>query len=179
MQISFDLETLGRGSHAPIVQIAATSFNLNGSASAGFFSKKIALGEDFKKFECDLSTVEWWLTQPEETRVEVFGGTREPLGVVLVAFAEWIAWAQAHGEGPLKLWSHATFDPPILMNAFQVMGVKPSFSFRDFMDIRTINFLAGPVEVEAREGKHHEALSDARYQARYIVAMQNKLKGKK
>lgn len=175
LHISFDLETLGSNSKAPIVQIGAVCFNLEGKTSDQYESK-IALGKDFQKFQTDLSTIEWWIQQPNEVSAFVFDkdAIRVPLLVALQSFSDWVK--QLPGQKK-KLWSHATFDAPVLMNAYEVLGVKPSFHYRDFVDIRTLNFLTGHTAVVAREnfGLHHDALADAKFQAAYIAEMLRKV----
>jgi hypothetical protein len=171
---TFDLETLGGSSLAPIVQLACVEFELDGKVSASF-DHKIDLKDCFELFSADISTIEWWLKQSDKARSQVFPeGSRYNLKQVLESFQFWI---QNRGEGPKKFWSHATFDPPILMNSFQVMKMKAPIAYRDFVDIRTLNLLAGDVQVPERAtfGEHHEALADCGYQAAYIAAMLRKL----
>jgi hypothetical protein len=118
-------------------------------------------------------TSEWWLKQSDQARNQVFPKTpRYALKQVLESFSYWI-----ENQPKGKYWSHATFDPPILINAFDVMKLKTPIPYRDFVDIRTLNLLAGDVNVPPRDtfGEHHEALADCKYQAAYIAAMLKKL----
>jgi hypothetical protein len=171
--IMFDLETLGTGSKAPIVQLAACLFDIDGNILSEF-NRKVDLGNDLSKFEPTTGTIEFWLKQSDRARELVFGGERFSLARALTDFNVWINSI----DGKKKYWSHATFDPPILMNAFQVMNIKAFIAYRDFVDIRTINLLAGEVVTYPREayGEHHDAAADCRYQAAYVAAMMRKLK---
>jgi hypothetical protein len=70
------------------------------------------------------------------------------------------------------IWSHATFDMPILANLCNAIGQKKlPFSFRNCRDIRTLIDLSKlKTDKEAkREGKTHNALDDCKYQVEYCV----------
>lgn len=174
--VMFDLETLGTGSKAPIVQLAACLFDMKGEVLSEYNAKIALTEEEFSRFEPTVGTIEFWLKQSQEARELVFGGERGTLNKALHGFNQWLNSI----EGRKRLWSHATFDPPVLMNAYQVAGIKALFHFRDFVDIRTINMLAGEVKTEPRSafGAHHDAAADCRYQAHYVAAMLRKVLNK-
>lgn len=171
--VMFDLETLGTGPKAPIVQIAACLFNEKGEVLSEF-NRKVDLEDSFHLFEPTIGTIEFWLKQSDRARELVFQGERVNLSKALLDLNSWLNAI----DGKRKYWSHATFDPPILMNAFQVMGIKSWMAFHDFVDIRTINLLAGEVKTQPREefGEHHDAAADCRFQAHYVATMLRKLK---
>lgn len=172
--VTFDLETLGRGSHAPIVQLAALAFDGDGRALFTF-DRRIALtGVDLKRFEPDISTIEWWMAQSEEARMRVFHSEgRVGLHRALTDFSFWLSAI----PNRKRFWSHATFDPPNLCNAYEVLGLENPISYKNFMDIRTLAMLAGDVEVLPREsfGPAYDAAADCRFQASYIATMLRKV----
>lgn len=162
--ITFDLETLGNNFNAPIVQIGAVKFD------DGIFDefKTNILFTDLEKygFEMDYSTILWWLSQSREAQDSIIDQTAAvSLKDALEAFGKWIGDSEQY-----FYWSHATFDPVILSNAYRKVGIKNPISFRRQYDIRTLNHLAGYVDMK-NPGISHDALDDARHQANYITEM--------
>jgi DNA polymerase III alpha subunit (gram-positive type) len=164
MNISFDLETLGKTSKAPIVQIAAVKFENNGNIIEEF-SRTINL-EDLDNYdlEPDYSTILWWLNQDSKAQNGVFGNdkVKTTLKSAIYDFKEWI------GIEEYNFWSHATFDPPVLKANIEAVGLDSFIHYRAFKDLRTLKELAGNPEVK-RKGTHHVALDDAIYQSKLIA----------
>lgn len=161
--ITFDLETLGNSSNAPIVQIGAVKFNDSGEVIDTFY-RNIKLKSLSKyKFEVDYPTVEWWFSQDKEAIDKVFNSEdRVDIRQALMEFKEWIGKPSEY-----VYWSHATFDPPILNNNLTQVGLGNFIPFRLHRDIRTLTYFSGKVEIE-REGVQHDALDDCIFQAKYI-----------
>lgn len=177
LDITFDLETLGTGPRAPIVQIAAITFDENGKPGDTPF--KLDTLPDLRKYQCDISTVAWWTAQSMDARMSVFGSgvdNRAPLSKALSAFASWVRIMHAPGT-VIRAWCHATFDFPILENACRVEGIGNPLHFRDIRDIRTLLEFSGDQDVEGPEIPH-DALCDCEYQGRYISKGLNTLKPK-
>ena len=166
LQITFDLETLGNNPQSPIVQIGAVKFDKSGIINT--FIRTIDI-EDLQNynFTVDYSTLKWWFAQDDKAIKSVMNGSF-PLRKALEEFNNWI------GSEEFNLWSHATFDPPILRNNMDQVGLKSKFKHQVHKDIRTLNELAGDVKIE-REGIHHNALDDAIFQSKYIQLMLNKI----
>lgn len=162
--IMFDLETLGNTSRAPIVQIGAAKFTDEGeilSTYEGIVDLKSLEKYDFK---IDFDTLAWWFSQEDAAIKKVFcSGSTTSLRQVLYEFLNWIG---SHGD--YVYWSHATFDPPILVNNLKTVGLPVSIPFRAYRDIRTLVHFTGPISVE-REGIEHDALSDVLHQVKYVT----------
>ena len=165
MNISFDLETLGNTSKAPIVQIAAVKFENNGKLIDTFSRTIIVEDLDNYDLEPDYSTILWWLKQDKEAINQVFGeySIKTPLKPALVDFCNWLGTKEDY-----NFWSHATFDPPVLKANFKAVGVELPIHYRSFKDLRTLKELAKNPVIK-REGTHHVALDDALYQMDLIV----------
>lgn len=161
--ITFDLETLGNTSEAPIVQIAAVKFNEDGIYDE--FDRKIKLESlDKYNFKVDYSTLLFWFSQKDIAIKQVMvEGDRIDLRQALREFIEWIGKPSEY-----NYWSHATFDPPILKNNLDKVQVPNSIPFRNHRDIRTLTHFTGKIETEFK-GVKHNALDDCRYQAEYIL----------
>jgi DNA polymerase III epsilon subunit-like protein len=166
MNVTFDLETLGNTSQAPIVQIAAVLFDNQGN-----ILKSIDLKADLETlpqgFVVDFSTLKWWFEQDDRAIKSVM--TTGTLGhkVMCKEFMKWVQEIKKEYGKNISYWSHATFDPPILANNFKVAGVYNPIPFRAHRDIRTLTHFAGHIEVE-RKGIHHNAIDDCLFQAEYI-----------
>lgn len=164
MNISFDLETLGKTSRAPIVQIGAVKFDNSGYVLSTF-SKNIIIS-DLDKYDLkpDYDTICWWLNQDKEAIHKVFGKNldRITLKAALIEFKKWL------GNENYNLWSHATFDPPVLVENIKAVGLEPFINFKSFKDLRTLKELA-KTPLVIRKGTHHVALDDAMYQKDEII----------
>lgn len=175
---TFDLETLGTSSQAPIVQLACIRFEVGPICTVvDAFDRRINIGDDWHRFTSDLPTIEWWLSQTEEVRARVF--EREGRVDLATGLQDFKAWLLPHG-GPRKFWSTSTFDPPILENAYRRLSLELPIKFREYLDIRTLKFLRdGRVpEIDRNQfGPQHDALADCHYQARQISQMLYEMKG--
>lgn len=180
IHLTFDLETLGNGPTAPIIQIGAAKFTDKILATY-----KVNIDwESLKKYKFDLdySTIRWWMSQEDQARTSVLNSDNAiPLDKALKDFKAWIL-DPVEINGELKrftlenynYWTHATFDAPIITYSFKQVGLQP-LPYRRQRDIRTLNMLAGKVDV-SRPGVAHDAEDDAVFQALYIIEMLNKLK---
>jgi len=165
--VTLDIETLGTAPGAAIVQVAAVLFNRHGTI-INEVQYRIR-EESWSGYTMDPATVSWWMTQPDEAREAVFGGDdrdKDTLRSALTGLGYWFASMKtAYGE--LPIWSHASFDMPILQAAYRQEGMAFPLNHRMFRDIRTLTHLTG-VQKTKVEGIAHTALDDCRNQAKYI-----------
>lgn len=165
--IMFDLETLGTGTDAMILTVAAIDFNPLSGATNGTFYTKIDI-DSYKPyagcFTMDGSTLTWWMTTaPEEARKEAFGGDRLPLKTVMENLTAWLSTRGA----PIKVWSHGScFDISILSHTFKILNMPCPWKFWDVRDTRTIYDTAGvnlktlSVTPAAAKYPEHHAIGD-------------------
>lgn len=161
--ITFDLETLGNTSQAPIVQIGAVKFKDSGEVLDTFIRTIDIPSLNPYNFTCDEETIEFWNKQSQEAFDSVFNVEKVvSIETALQDFFDWIG-------NPLKYWywSHATFDPPILANSLRKIGNENYLPFKQQRDIRTLRHFSGKFEIK-RVGVHHNALDDCLFQAAYI-----------
>jgi hypothetical protein len=179
VNITFDLETLGTSANAPIVQLAAVAFDNVGRIVSEFDALVNLKSLPQYGFELDYGTVQWWLNQDKDAIDSVFSKKldefRKPLKDVLEDFCIWLRTLGSIDE--MDFWSHATFDPPILANAVLKTKAKLFIPYTRHRDIRTLTYFAGDISVE-REGNHHNALDDCKYQASYVVQGMKQIKEK-
>lgn len=172
--VMLDLETMGNGSNAAIVSIGAVVFNpLTGELGADF-EEVINLNSSAFYGELDASTVTWWLTQSEEARAIFQRDTpKASLKDALLELNQW--FADLDDAKGIQVWGNGSgFDNVILTNAYKAVRVRPNFTHWNDRDVRTIVEMGvsilgiNPKETLEREGTHHSALDDAKFQAKYV-----------
>lgn len=172
--VMLDFETLGNGRFKCLCQVGAIYFD----RVTGELGRELKLNIDAASHErlggeLDSSTVYWWLAQSEEARQSILA---EPRMDVVLAMHE----LNDFFEGATRIWSHATFDFVTLLQTLKDLNIKPKFSYKAGLDLRTLTFLAGTtIDKVAREGVHHDALADCKHQVKYAVAALNQIKANK
>ncbi|MCG9678716.1 3'-5' exonuclease [Vibrio sp. Isolate24] len=175
IEIMIDVECMGKGSKAPLTSIGAVVFNPRTGELGADFEEIINLNSSvYYGGEIDSSTVVWWLQQSEEARAIYAKDTpKSSLKDALLEFNQWLA--DLGHSNDLYLWGNGKeFDNVIVKNAFESTRIKPNFSHWNDMDVRTIVKLGrdilgiDPKSTLEREGVHHSALADAKFQARYV-----------
>lgn len=159
-----DLETLGRTADAVIIQIGLCRFDIRTGERDEGFEVNIDLEDSIRQgFRLEGPTIEWWLRQSREARESVIAHPKYPVKVALRK-------AQQYMKGADTLWSHATFDAPILSYHFNRMKVKQPIHYRGHRDIRTLVALTGfkRQDIKSDPGSvKHTALADCITQIAY------------
>lgn len=164
-----DIETWGTRSTSAIIQIGACYFDRDTGEIGDTFSVNIDYLVSTEPFTTDESTMQWWSEQSQEAKDAVSAN-----GVSIAT-----AIRDLHDfldRDDVRIWSHATFDIPILLNAFHVLGLKFPIHYKRMRDIRTLMDLADHYGTKEREGIHHNALDDCIFQVGYCTEAFNKLK---
>jgi hypothetical protein len=179
--VSVDLETASSEPNAAILAIGAVPFDLEGDLRKEY-PKEIGFYVNVDLQSCideglhvSGSTFRWWLQQSVEARGALEAPAPVALAIALMRFGGWIDQL-----GPdVRLWSHATFDAPILSHAYSVTGEKQPWKFWDARDIRTIVDLAyGSERVpDVPDAYKHNALWDAYRQGIMVQQCWQKIKG--
>lgn len=156
-----DFETLGTKPNSVVLSLGAVLFN-----------EEKVLGEFYRAFDIDnqpnrvrqADTIEWWGKQTPEAR-EIFQECKygTPLDLLPAGFTEFV------GYNKVKIWSNGSdFDIPILVNIYESFGQKVPWKFWDHRCYRTIKSLFHIEKTVQFTGVKHNALEDARYQARCL-----------
>jgi hypothetical protein len=155
-----DIETLGTKPGAVILSIGAVMFGPAGLGET-FYAPVLLESCVNVGLNIDPGTVTWWMRQSDEARAAAFRADAAPVWQVLGDFFDWFNAQRAKHP-----WCHgATFDVPILENAFEACNLAAPWAYWSVRDTRTLYDLAG-VKVERAAGTHHNALDDAINQAR-------------
>lgn len=174
--LMIDLETMGKNPDAPIISIGAIFFDPQTGDMGPEFSKTIDL--ETAGGVIDRDTIKWWLKQSREAQSAIM--TDEiPLDDALLQLREFID--ENSGEFFVQVWGNgANFDNTILRRSYERQGIPCPWRYYNDRDIRTIVELGKAIDFDARtaipfEGERHNALDDARYQAKYVSAIWQKL----
>ncbi|EEQ4639922.1 exonuclease [Escherichia coli] len=174
--LMIDLETMGKNPDAPIISIGAIFFDPQTGDMGPEFSKTIDL--ETAGGVIDRDTIKWWLKQSREAQSAIM--TDEiPLDDALLQLREFID--ENSGEFFVQVWGNgANFDNTILRRSYERQGIPCPWRYSNDRDVRTIVELGKAVDFDARtaipfEGERHNALDDARYQAKYVSTIWQKL----
>ncbi|QTA20686.1 3'-5' exonuclease [Escherichia albertii] len=171
-----DLETMGKNPDAAVISIGAIFFDPQTGDIGPEFSKTI--DPDTAGGVIDRDTIKWWLKQSREAQSAILAD-EIPLDDALLQLREFID--ENSGEFFVQVWGNGTsFDNVILRRSYERQGIPCPWHYCNDRDVRTIVELGGAMNFDARtaipfEGERHNALDDARYQAKYVSAIWQKL----
>ena len=166
MHCMVDLETWGTNPGAAIRSLGAVMFDETGVHETFYrnVDDESCLRVGLSKSK---STEDWWADQSKEAQAALLVDP-QPIGDVLADFAKW--WKANNAR---YVWGHgATFDPPIVEAAFDAFGLAAPWDFWNVRCSRTVLAMANRRPSRAG-GTHHNALDDAKAQAKAIIAALN------
>jgi DNA polymerase III epsilon subunit-like protein len=174
--IMIDLETLGTKSDAVIVSIGAVWFDKYEILDGTFYyavdiQSCLDLG-----MSIDASTLEWWLKQGVEAKSVFSESKKHSIHNALNALNNFISYDFYYKS--CEVWANgAGFDLPILESASRLAKVPLIYDFRQHRCYRTIvNLVPKEIKDSVKRGKIHNALEDAIYQAKVLIAANNEMK---
>lgn len=180
--IMLDLETTGRRPGCAIIQISAVLFNANtGAMSIRTFNTPIRLAQQASKgFNVDKNTLIWWASNNSRLYNKLSNSD-----VFYVdagrAFQKWFLSLRNHQD--IRVWGNsARFDLGILEGWYRKAigdNFQPFWNTWLERDARTIFQLAPEIRQQIPfEGTKHNAIDDARHQAKAIceIIKRKKLK---
>lgn len=172
--VMLDFETFGNGENKCLCQVGAVYFdNITGELGQEYKANIDAESHVRKGGVIDASTVYWWLSQSNEARASILADPKKDVTLAMNELNTFLTPAT-------RIWSHATFDFVTLTETMRKLGIVPTFRYKAGLDLRTLTYLAGTtVTTFFREGTHHDALEDAKYQVKYAVAALNVVKTNK
>ena len=140
------------------------------NTSVQLFYTPVSLGESMMNgFTHSSDTLKWWNKQ-SYNMLAISAAHREKLVDTFVRLAQWLKKVK-----PSKVWANSpSFDCAILREAFDHVGLKFDFYFRDERDIRTARDFAELKETTRKSPEYyvaHHALYDAAWEAWVVQAM--------
>jgi len=165
-----DIETLGTAPGSVIVQLGAVYFNWEGEMESSMFSRNVSIQSCLDVgLKVDESTLRFWYKETPNWLNNV------------QAIRTALQGLKTFAEKAESIWSHATFDIPMINTAARMSGIEDPIKYWKCRDIRTLTMLTGwkkPKDAP-KDVKSHDATEDCMYQVGYCVQCYNKLKGGK
>jgi len=170
--VMLDLETFGTGPDAVIVQIGACFFDRATGEIGETFKVNVTPKSAIESGAImDADTVCWWMNQSEAARKSILAEPQLDIETAMIQLNQFLSPAKA-------IWSHATFDFVIVTQTLRRLKIKPKFRYQAARDIRTLNDLGKTALTNTpsiRDGVHHDALEDCKFQVKYCVVALNSL----
>lgn len=176
--VMIDLETMGKGSNAPVVGIGAVFFNPETGAMGKEFQRYITLESAVNwGGVMDASTIIWWLKQSEAARKPIIGASFDLCEVLgdLNTFIE--RNTEAQDPRDTRLWGNGIAGDCVwIRNAYERAGMDFICGWWSDCDVRTLVELGRAVGFNPKatipfEGEPHKPLDDAKHQVRYVSAI--------
>ncbi len=138
MHLMLDLETLGTGPDAKIVQIALVPFDASGIYGERAWNGYVT-GDTGS---VDQSTIEWWITQSEDARKRLANGLKnglDPAGAILSLNLWYQNEVKRAGGDIYGIWAWpASFDFPIMESFFRRHSFRAPYSYKLIRCARTM-----------------------------------------
>lgn len=160
--IMLDLETFGNSNNAAIVSIGAVKFTLTDIVDE--FQTGVHLGSSMAVgLTVDPDTIDWWMDLDRREALDALRALdKVDIASALIGFKEWA------GDNIAAIWGNgSTFDNVILRSAYRQCGIEYPVRFWQDQCYRTMKYRCPQITIE-REGTHHDALDDARCQAKHL-----------
>jgi len=167
--IMIDLETLGLNAGCVVTQLGASYFDRYTGELGCEFIANISIESCMSVgLKINPDTLNWWLDKKD-----LISWLDEPLKIkeVLETFSLF------YKKGDL-IWSHNSFDIPILKAAYMACNLEIPFHYRDTRDLRTIVDVGKINLSKYRCLNNHNALDDCIFQIQYCSDVFKKLKEK-
>ncbi|MCV6612883.1 MAG: 3'-5' exoribonuclease [Amphritea sp.] len=177
--IMIDIETLGTKPGSVILSIGAVEFDeVFGTIRNQFYSEINTLSCIDFGMRRDEETLKWWQEQGEEAKALLTRCEDPNAMTVDLALRNLHAWLINIAGGDLKkikVWANSpSFDLDILAEAFSLATeLKTPWLFYNELDCRTAVELGRMMGIDPKReiefaGVKHDALDDAKHQARYV-----------
>lgn len=166
--VMIDIETLGTKPGCVVLSIGAVKFG-GGVLGDEFYCEISAKDCQSHGLSIDADTIKWWFSQ--SIKPPLNGG---PLRRGLDDLRNFLYVDLLEGPAP-TLWANSpSFDAMILEAAYNAIGEASPWSFRQWRDFRTAKEVLAP-DFDSTSvpsfGDHHNALSDAKWQATALMMM--------
>ena len=166
-----DLETVGVRPGCAILSIGAVMFDIAAGKTGEEFYQAIDVNSCVNfGLRQEPATAAWWANQNVDARKVWEDPDRLSLDESLNKFSKWLA--EQCDSKVIKIWGNgASFDQPILVAAYDAIGTRVPWIFKNEMCYRTMNRFLPTVIMEESDGVLHNALDDARFQTAKLLKM--------
>lgn len=165
--VMLDLETMGNGPNAAITAVGAVAFDLEAGELGPEFYQIVDLESSVREGGVmDASTVLWWMKQSDEARA-IYLEKGNDIATVLLWFSLWFKDAV---PGKYVWGNGAAFDNVILASAYRRLRTPQPWHHWNDRCYRTVKAWYPNMKME-KSGTAHNALDDAKNQARHLINM--------
>ncbi|HBS6320038.1 3'-5' exonuclease [Klebsiella pneumoniae] len=179
--LMIDLETMGNKPNAPIVSIGAVFFEPSTGELGKEFYRVVSLKSSMDGGAVpDPDTIMWWMQQSEEARAAICD--KDTVTSLVTALSDLNCFIRDNADhDKVQVWGNgATFDNVIIRASYDREFMPCIWKFWNDRDVRTIVELGRAIGINPRrdipfEGDVHNALADARHQAKYISVIWQRL----
>lgn len=165
--LMIDLETFGRSADAVVLSIGACFFDTETLELGPQYYARLEIETQILSGRSILpATVDFWSNASPEAR-RIF---KEPTSDTLTTVGQFVEWVMEHASDPLYVWGNGpTFDIAILDDLIKQCGFELPWKFPHVQDLRTFRRFVANNQPIPRLGTHHNALDDARDQAKFVI----------
>lgn len=174
MHVMMDLETLDTKPGAVLLSIGAVVFDYKQDLLGAEFHQIINVASSIEAgLTVSKSTEDWWATQSDDAKKtlnDAKAGKGQDLKEALLGFGHYL---DKLGEPPskIRLWGNGSdFDNVLLIAAYDAAKLTPPWKFYNNRCYRTLKSLKPGIKL-VREGTYHNALDDAKTQARHAIQL--------
>lgn len=166
MNVMLDLETLGTSPGCIVLSIGAVVVE---DPSRAFYGVLSTNHQRQTGLMTNGQTLSWWDAQSDEAKEVLRKAdvlTESPKHV-LRDFSDW--FLAVEGTKTAVWGNGAAFDPPILEAVYAAYQLPAPWMFWNVRCYRTMKAMFPEVTPGKRDGVHHNAFDDARYQAAHLA----------
>lgn len=170
--IMVDLETLDTRASSIILSIGACRVDWNNNEVSDPFYRVINI-ESCRAIGLteSASTRAWWDRQSEEAK-SIFTDPCIDIQDALIDFANYL---RPFDHKKVRIWGNGSdFDNTILIHAYDALGLDAPWRFYNNRCFRTVKSIMSHLIMDIkREGTYHNALDDAKHQARMLLQLRD------
>ena len=163
VDIMLDIETLAKHAGAPVISIGAVSFDLLKTYDEIYLNLDLESQIDSGRRQVDASTIKWWMQQKLAAK-KVFSENSKDVKTSLTALSAFIK----QYKNPYVWAKGPHFDIAILESLYREYGMEVPWKYSKIMDQRTLERFLGKDLKVTQDGVSHNALDDAKYQAKRV-----------
>ena len=170
-----DLETLGVCADAVVTTIGAVAFSLDGSLG-NEIEIYPTVQDQIPQRKVEWGALKFWFTQGDIVRYQQSEAKRDKsLKEILISFSD---FCNQSLDKNFKIWGNG-FDIPLLNQAYSSFDMETPWSYKRIMDCRTAVWLS-KISVQKyidEQELAHNAVSDCKFQIKFIIDAYNILRG--
>lgn len=160
-----DIEGLGTEPGSVITSIGAVFVSIKGVSKCSFYERIDIQSCMDVGLNVDAGTLMWWFKQPDAARLELTRKGR-PIFDVLEDFTAFLRYRD------VRIWGNgASFDPVMLEEAYRACDMQAPWHYANARCHRTLVNTFPTIKKPAIVGTKHNALADAKAQAKHLVQL--------